>query len=214
MFPKIKQRLKRYFFTGLLVLLPAAVSIKVFLWLLMHVDNVLKPVLQDLLGEYFFGIGIAIIVLLTMAVGLFAQNYIGKRLVWLVGAIFDKMPFIRTIYSVVRQLIEPFSSEEGNSFRQVVLIEYPMKGRYAIGFIANEHVGNAGEVELSTVFLPSNHLHLGYMVIMPRNEIILMNMTVEEALKIIVSCGIVVPSMFQLHTEEKNPQERHPVELT
>lgn len=192
MLATIKKRLRAYFLTGLVVLLPAVVSIRVFVWLLTYFDDMLRPVLSDVLGEYFFGFGIAMIILLVMLVGMFAQNYVGKRLVRLIESLFDRLPFIRTIYSVVRQLIEPFSSESGNSFRQVVMIEYPMPRRYAVGFIANETAGTAGGEPLVTVFLPSNHLHLGYLVVMPAQDVIPLDISVEDALKLVVSCGIVV----------------------
>jgi uncharacterized membrane protein len=186
----------------LLVLLPLIVSVKVFLWLLSFVDNILKPVLQDIFGEYFFGIGICLIVVLTMIVGVLAQNYLGKKVVALIERIFDRVPFIRTVYSVVRQLVEPFSSETGTSFRQVVLIEYPMKGRFAVGFIANQNVGSDANGKLITVFLPTNHLHLGYLVVMPEHEVIPVDLTVEEALKIVVSCGIVIPKTLDIRREQ------------
>jgi uncharacterized membrane protein len=198
MLHRIKLHFKRYFLTGLFVLLPVVVSLKVFVWLVTYVDDLLKPLLRDVLGEYFFGIGIAIIIVLLFVVGMFAQNYIGKRLVRLVELIFDRLPFIRTIYSVVRQLIEPFYSEKGNSFRQVVLIEYPMEKRYSLGFIANEDAGTVDGEKLVTVFLPSNHLHLGYLVIMPAKDAIPVDIGVEDALKTIVSCGIVIPGKFEL----------------
>jgi len=192
MFPKIRKRLRASFLTGLVVVVPAVVSIEVFYWFLKHIDEILKPFLIDVLEHYFFGIGICLMLAIVMFVGMMAQNYLGKKLVGLVQGIFDRLPFIRTIYSVVRQLIEPFSAERGTSFRQAVMVEYPMKGRYAIGFIANEQAGNLDGETLVTVFLPSNHLHLGYLVVMPVNEVILLDYSVEEALKLIVSCGIVV----------------------
>jgi uncharacterized membrane protein len=133
-------------------------------------------------------------------VGLLAQNYLGRRLVRLVELIFDRLPFIRTVYSVVRQLIEPFSSEGGKSFRQVVMIEYPMKGRFAIGFVANENAGKMRQNSLVTVFLPSNHLHLGYLVVMPAKDVISLDYSVEEALKMVVSCGIVIPRKLDIKT--------------
>jgi uncharacterized membrane protein len=198
MFHKMKLNFKRYFLTGLFVLLPVVVSLKVFVWLLTYIDNLIKPLFQRIFGEYTFGIGIGIILVLLLAVGMFAQNYIGKRLVRLVEVIFDRLPFIRTIHSVVRQLIEPFYSEKGNSFRQVVLIEYPMEKRYALGFIANEDAGRLDGERLVTVFLPSNHLHLGYLVLMPAKDAIPVDIGVEDALKTIVSCGIVIPGKFDL----------------
>jgi len=197
-FHKIKLHFKRYFLTGLFVLLPVAVSIKVFLWLVTYIDNILKPLFQHIFGEYVFGIGIAIILVMLVLVGMFAENYIGKRLVRLVGFVFDRLPFIRTIYSVVRQLIEPFYSEKGNSFRQVVLIQYPMEGRYSLGFIANEDAGTVDGEQMVTVFLPSNHLHLGYLVIMPAKDAIPVDIGVEDALKTIVSCGIVIPAKWDI----------------
>ncbi len=198
MIHKVKLHFKRYFLTGLFVLLPVVVSLKVFLWLVTYIDNLLKPVFQHVFGEYFFGIGIGIIIVLLLVVGMFAENYIGKRLVRLVALMFDRLPFIRTIYSVVRQLIEPFYSEQGNSFRQVVMVEYPMEKRYALGFIANEDAGSMDGERLVTVFLPSNHLHLGYLVIMPAKDAILVDIGVEDALKTIVSCGIVIPGKFEI----------------
>ena len=197
-FHRIKLHFKRYFLTGLFVLLPVVVSLKVFLWLVTYIDNLIKPTFQRIFGEYTFGIGIGIILVLVFVVGMFAQNYIGKRLVRLVDLIFDRLPFIRTIHSVVRQLIEPFYSEKGNSFRQVVLVEYPMEKRYALGFIANEDAGSVDGERLVTVFLPSNHLHLGYLVVMPAKDAIPVDIGVEDALKTIVSCGIVIPAKFDM----------------
>jgi uncharacterized membrane protein len=205
MLSTLKKRLKSYFLTGLVVLLPVVVSIEVFIWLLTYIDDILKPLLEDIMGKYFFGIGIVLIVTLVMLVGMLARNYVGKKLVGLVERIVDRLPFIRTVHSVVRQLIEPFSSESGKSFRQVVMIEYPMPGRYAIGFIANENVGSNDDGTLVTVFLPSNHLHLGYLVVMPAGDVIRLDLGVEEALKMIVSCGIVVPG--QIDIREKKPVE-------
>jgi uncharacterized membrane protein len=197
MFHKIRQHIRSYFLTGLVVLLPVGVSIKLMLWLLKYVDNVFRPLLEDILGEYFFGFGICLILVLIMVSGIMAQNYVGKKLVKLVAATFDRLPFIRTVYSVVRQLIEPFSSEKGNSFRQVVMIEYPMKGRFAIGFIANENVGAYQGEKLVTIFIPTNHLHLGYLVVMHESELVPLDLSVEEALKTVVSCGIVVPKAIE-----------------
>ena len=206
MFATIKKQIKAYFLAGLAVILPAAVTIKVLLWMLTKLDNVLKPLLVDVFGEYFFGIGIAIIILLVMAVGVLAKNYVGKRLVRLVERCFDTLPFVRTVYSVVRQLIEPFSSEQGHSFRQVVLIEYPMKGRFAIGFVAHEHVGTLDGEELITVFIPSNHLHLGYLVVTSAKDIVHLDISIEEALKVIVSCGIVVPNPMDIREMKQIPR--------
>jgi uncharacterized membrane protein len=205
---RIRQRVKTSFFAGLLILLPAVVSIKVFLWLLTYVDNFLRPLLEEFVGPYFFGVGIVLIVGVTLIVGLLAQNYLGRRLVRLVEMIFDRLPFIRTVYSVVRQLIEPFSSEGGRSFRQVVMVEYPMKGRYAIGFVANENAGQKGKDSFVTVFLPSNHLHLGYLVVMPAKDVIPLDYSVEEALKMIVSCGIVIPRKLDIKTAPGGIEKR------
>ena len=198
MFKKFKLRIKAYFLTGLFVLVPLVVSVKVFLWFLTFVDDLLKPLLEDIFGDYFFGVGIVLCVGLTFVVGVIAQNYLGKKLVRVVDAIFNRLPFIRTIHSVVRQLIEPFSSESGRSFRQVVLVEYPLERRFSLGFVANEHIGTKDGENLVTVFIPSNHLHLGYLVIMPQKDVIPLGLSVEETLKMIVSCGIVVPNTFEI----------------
>lgn len=190
--PSLKKRYKSYFLTGLLVLLPVVVSLEIVRWLLTYLDDILRPYLEDFFGEYIFGVGIVLILLLVVGAGMFAQNYLGRKVVRFIERVFDRLPVIRTVYSVVRQLIEPFSSESGKSFRQAVMVEYPMKDRYSVGFIANEQAGRLGDQDLVTVFVPSNHLHLGYLVIMPARDIIPIDMGVEEVLKLVVSCGIVV----------------------
>jgi uncharacterized membrane protein len=193
MFHKFKQRLRTYFLTGFIVIVPVIVSIKVLVWLMTSIDGVLRPFLEDVFKEYIFGFGIILMLVIVMMVGVLAQNYFGKKLVRLVAAIFDRVPFIRTIYSVVRQLIELLSSEKGNAFKHVVMVEYPMKGRFAIGLIANEHAGSRHGENLVTVFLPTNHLYLGFMAIIPESEVVRLDLSVEEALKTVASCGIVLP---------------------
>lgn len=195
---KFKQRFRRWFFTGLLVLLPAIVSIEVLWWLLKFVDDMLKPFFKNVTGWSFFGIGIALLFVIIMFVGMLAQNYLGRKLVDFVQKIFDHLPFVRTVYSVVRQLIEPFSSESGNSFRQVVLFEYPMKDRYSVGLIANAHAGTVNGENMVTIFMPSNHLHLGYLAFVPEKDVIPIDLSIEEALKIVVSCGIVLPKACEI----------------
>ena len=203
----VRRRMRAYFLTGLVVLLPAIVSVKIFVWFLTSVDDVLKPLLERVLGRYFFGIGICLSIIIVLVVGMVAKNYFGKKLVRLVERIFDRLPFIRTIYSVVRQLIEPFSSESGKTFSQVVMVEYPMKGRYALGFLANEHVGTHEGDNLVTVFLPTNHLYLGFPVVVPERDVARLDLTVEEAVKTIMSCGIVIPKMLDLRTMKPDGAE-------
>jgi uncharacterized membrane protein len=198
-----QQKFKSLFFTGVFVLLPVIVTAEVFWWLLVKLDSFLKPMLLKVIGDYHFGIGIALMLLVVMAVGFLAQFYIGKRIVRLIDFIFERVPLIRTIHSVVRQLLEPFSSDQGRSFRQVVLVEYPMKERYALGFIANEDAGEIDGQHMVTVFVPTNHLHLGNLLIMPEDQVVRLDLSVEETLKIVVSCGIVVPKTLVVHEGEQ-----------
>ena len=207
MFHKIRLRLRAWFFTGLAVLLPAVISIKVLWWVLGALDNLLRPVLEDILREYFFGIGILLTLALVTVVGMLTQNYLGRKLVRLVEGIFDRLPFVRTIYSVVRQILELFSSEKGNSFRKVVLVEYPMEGRFAIGLVANEEFGYRNGEKLITVFVPTNHLYLGALMVVPEGKVTMLDIGVEEALKIIVSCGIVVPKTLDIGTRKLGAEE-------
>ncbi len=199
MFKTIGRKLKSYLVTGMLVLLPVIVSVEVFVWFLRFLDNILRPVLARFMGQYVFGVGIVLMVVVLILVGLGTRNYLGRKLVGLVEAVFDRLPFIRVVYSAVRQLLEPFNTEKGYSLKQVVLVEYPMKDRYSLGFLAKEDAGFAGDRKLVSVFIPTNHLHLGYLVILPESDVVKVDMSVEDALKMAVSCGIVISK--PLHIE-------------
>lgn len=200
----MKQKLRKYFVTGFIVLVPLTVSIKVFIWAVAFMDNILKPVAQKYLEEYYvFGIGIVLLLMVTFGVGVVAQNYFGRKLVDTVERMFDRLPFIRVVYSACKQLLEPFSTDRGYSLQQVVLIEYPMKDRYCIGFLANDDAGMRREEKLVSVFIPSNHLHLGYLVVMPERDVTRLDLSVEEALKMTVSCGIVISKPF--HVDLNDP---------
>ncbi|MDX9974875.1 MAG: DUF502 domain-containing protein [FCB group bacterium] len=199
----MRQKLRKYFVTGFIVLVPLTVSVKVFVWAVAFMDNILKPAAQKYLGEgYVFGIGIVLLLIITFCVGVVAQNYFGRKLVDLVERLFDRLPFIRVVYSACKQLLEPFSNDRGYSLQQVVLIEYPMKDRYCVGFLANDDAGMRGEEKLVSVFIPSNHLHLGYLVVMPERDVTRLDMSVEEALKMTVSCGIVISKPFRVEPDE------------
>lgn len=195
---KVTQSLRKYFITGALVSLPLVVTVYVLWFAFSFLDNALGRLVSLALGRSVPGAGMVLTVLLLLSVGMFATNVVGRRLIGLGERIVLTIPLVRTIYHSVKQVIEAFSLQ-GNrgSFRRVVLVEYPRRGVYAVGFVTNEDV-EAVEVgdgkRLLAVFVPTTpNPTSGFVLFVPRGDVIPVDMTVEQAFKGIISGGILMP---------------------
>ena len=140
-----------------------------------------------------------VLVILLFITGVFAANFVGNRVVALWESLLSKIPLVRSVYKAVKQSMEVICSPSGQSFRQVVMIEYPRKGVYSLGFVTNNE--NAFEEsamknsKMLTVFLPTTpNPTSGFLLFLPEDEVTLMDMPVDEALKAIISLGTVVPA--------------------
>jgi uncharacterized membrane protein len=218
-------RLRRYLVAGLLVWVPFGVTILVFRLLLGFMDRFLfwlpaeyRP--DQLIGHQIPGLSsilaaiLALIVLLVT--GIFAANFIGKQLVAWYEALLARIPFVRSVYGAVKNFTEVVFSETDNSFKRVLLVQYPRLGVYSLGFQTSE---NAREVQartgetILTVFVPTTpNPTSGFIVFLPREEVIELEMSVEDALKMIVSLGVVVPKWHPAYPADATPSADPPAE--
>jgi uncharacterized membrane protein len=194
-------RIKRYFGTGLLITLPAFLTVYFLFIIFNFIDGIWGKVINYYLKKYFGfsipGLGIILGLITVIIVGFVATNFIGKRFFELLERWFLKFPFIRQIYPAARQIVDSFISKESPAFKKVVLVEYPSKGMWAIGFITNDSFKEANEKtgeELLHVFVATTPSPLtGFLILVPKKAVKVLDMSVEDGVKLIVSGGIVKP---------------------
>lgn len=201
----MRQYIRRIFITGLLASIPLAVTLALLSWVFAKLDRI-SPLLTKALiamglplppGYRIPGLGLVVTIILVLAIGLFTTTFIGRRIVEWAERLFNKIPFVRTIYGGVKQVVESIASQRATTFRQVVMVEYPRKGVYSLGFVTCSSVGevqDADERHLINVFIPTTpNPTSGMLIIVPQEDIINLSMTVEEGIKLIMSGGILAP---------------------
>lgn len=195
-------KIRKYFFTGLVVLLPITLTIYLFVLLINFSDSQLAKYLP---AEWVYyvdkipGLSILIAITVIVIIGFFATNFLGKKIFEFFEKFFFKLPFFRQVYPAIKEMaMFLFSQERGATFKQVVLVEYPRKGIYAFGFLTNNSsakICDKVNQELYNVFLPSAPGPLtGYVIVVPKKEIIFTDISIEDAFKFIVSGGVVNPA--------------------
>lgn len=195
-------RLRRYFVAGLLVWLPIGVTVLVFKVLLDLMDELLFFVPEAYQPETLFGfrvpgVGAVLALIVLFATGVLVANLIGRQLLRLSESLLARIPLVRSVYSAVKTFSSVLLSS-GKSFRKVLLLEYPRKGVWRLGFQTSDE---AHEVKAATgrdivaVFVPNSaNAAGGFLVFVPREEVIELKMSVEDALKMVVSLGVVMPA--------------------
>jgi uncharacterized membrane protein len=196
------KRLRRYLVAGILFWLPLAVTILVIRFLLQLMDEILRFVPQKYLPETWLGfpipgLGLVLTALVLLLTGLLAANIVGRSAVKLWESVLVRIPIVRTIYTAVKKFSEVVFSDSGQSFKKVLLIEYPRKGLYSLAF---QTASQLQEVQAKTaedvicVFLPTTpNPTSGFIFLVPRNDVIELDMSVDDAVKMIMSLGVVVP---------------------
>ena len=198
----MKKGLRTYLVTGLLVWVPLGITVFLIGFMVDFVDRALlflppqyRP--DQLLGFNIPGIGLVLVVLILFVTGLLTANFMGRRLVKLWETLLQKIPLVRSIYSAAKSFAEVLLTDSTDSFKEVLLIEYPRKGLYSLCFQTST---NLGEVQHRTgedvicVFVPTTpNPTSGVMIIVPRKDVVRLDMEIEEAVKMVVSLGVVVP---------------------
>ncbi len=187
-------RFRNYFITGIVVLIPIGITLYLTVFLVSISSNLLPNELNPnhYLPYYIPGVEIFISVIIITFIGWLSLSFIGKRLLSLINIILKKIPLLRTIYSALGQMTETFAKTEKDK-NNVVIVEYPRKGTWAVGFATKENVGEISEKtkqNLINVFVPTTpNPTSGFLLMFQKNEVIFLDMTFEEASKFIVSAG-------------------------
>jgi uncharacterized membrane protein len=211
------KKLRDVAIAGLVVTVPIAVTIWIFVWLFNEIDKILKPLISRYFGTalngHTTGIGFAIIVALVLIVGLIATNVIGKRIVRWGESLISKIPISRTLYEGIRQMMQSYSEKDKTGFLQVVMVEYPRKGVHTLAFVTNEYTNEHGK-KMVSLFIPNSPNPMsGFLHIFDDSEVVRTRLTIEEGLKMVVSAGRVSPKdvgdkIFQVKPESEQLNSR------
>jgi uncharacterized membrane protein len=188
---QVGKKVRRQFGAGILIIVPIGAAILILVWLFVTIDNILQPVTESLLGYKIPGLGLGITVVLIYLTGVIATNVVGKRLIGYGESLLARVPLFRYLYTGIKQILESFATSHEGGFLQVVLVEFPKKGMRVIGFVTSESYVKSGE-KLLSVFIPTSpNPTSGYLEIVKENDVIRTDISIDDALKMVVSAGKV-----------------------
>ena len=203
--PRRFAALRASFLTGIVVIAPVALTVWLVWAIMGWVDSVVLPLVpynlrpEKYIGINLRGVGVIIFLIFTIVVGWIAKGLIGKSMISFAESLVERMPVVRTIYSGVKQIAETVFAQSERSFEKACLIQYPRKGIWAIGFIsttAKGEVANRADTsgDLMSIFLPTTpNPTSGFLLFLPKEDVIELEMSVEEAAKLVISAGLVYP---------------------
>jgi len=211
----IKKTLKHLWtkiFAGILVILPLGITFLVLQFVFNMLDNILGPMMPEV-KVYLFnrnfllpGLGILGFFLLLYLIGMIATNVMGRKLVSWGDRFFTNIPVVKNIYSSSKQLTDAFSTARKGSFRQAVFVEFPQGGNFVLGFVTNELTDLDQQTKV-TVFVPTAFIPpQGFLLFLPKEKILPSHMTIEEAIKSIMSVGIVTPHTISVPISGTKPE--------
>ena len=216
-------RLRGYFLTGLIIVGPVAITVYVVWWFINLVDAWVKPIIpKAYLPETYLpfsvpGVGLIVGIFGLMVIGALTANLFGRTIVAYGEMMLDRMPVVRGVYRLLKQIFTTVFSKSGSSFKRVGVIEFPRKGLYALVFVSGDppdevkhKIGN-GEA-LMTVFMPNApNPTTGFVVFMPAKDVILLDMSIEDGAKMVVSAGLVAPQQDALKKLAEQAKAKKPV---
>ncbi|NRB18602.1 MAG: DUF502 domain-containing protein [Rhodobacteraceae bacterium] len=204
--PGLFARLRSSFLTGIVVIAPVGLTIWL-LWSVMGwVDSVVLPLVpatilpEKYIGINLRGIGLIIFLLFTIVIGWIAKGILGRSMISFAESLVERMPVVRTIYSGIKQISETVFAQSERSFEKACLIQYPRKGIWAIGFVSTEAKGEVYKQidpsgKLMSIFLPTTpNPTSGFLLFLPEEDVIELDMSVEDAAKLVISAGLVYPN--------------------
>jgi uncharacterized membrane protein len=196
---KILRHLRAKIFAGILVILPLGITFLILKFVFNTLDSILDPLIPDITISLFQrlyhlpGVGIIAFFLLLYLIGLITTNVLGRKLISWGDRLFTAIPVVKNIYTSSKQLTDAFSATRKGSFRQAVFVEFPQEGNYVLGFVTNELTDLEHQTKV-TVFVPTAFIPpQGFLLFLPKEKTLPSQLTVEEAIKAIMSVGIVTP---------------------
>jgi uncharacterized membrane protein len=194
-------RLKRYFFSGLLVSTPLLLTIYLVVWAVRIIDDMVRPLIPDSLAVtygYFPGYGLIVTLVGATLLGALMKGFLGRYFMKVSEGVLSRMPFVRGIYATIKQVSQAVLDKESSSFREVGLIEYPRAGIWTLCFITGTTKGEIQEKssqEVLNVFIPTTpNPTSGLLLFIPKKEVKILDMSVEAGIKMVVSAGVITPS--------------------
>ncbi len=205
---------RRYLLTGIAVLLPVAVTAWLLWSIFLFIDGIVGSVIEFITGYRIPGVGFAVTVAVVFLAGVLATNLVGRKLIDLWENILLRIPLVNSIYKVIKQIVETVGRKEEQVFRQVVLVEYPRRESWVIGFLVGEAqpdiFGRAGK-DLVKLFVPTvPNPTSGFLLVVPRKDIIPTTLSVEEGFKMVLSAGIVASNNKQAPVPDQGLQTASP----
>ena len=203
------KHLRNYFISGLLFWIPLALSVIVIKFSLEFINKLVPtkylPETLFNLNTDFPGSGIILMLLVVLITGVIVSNFLGRKLVALWERILNKIPGFRNVYNVLKKVSDTVFNSSTESFRKAFLIQYPSKGIWVIAFQSGDYKGEAESIigeEMINLFVPTTpNPTSGFFVMMPKKDVFELNMTVEEAFKIVISAGVVIPKSLNIKDE-------------
>jgi len=204
----LKDRVRGYFFAGLLIILPLGITVYVITAILKVMDRVLDILPPRLHPQTYIpfpvpGLGLILSLLVVILTGMVAKNYMGRRVVDFGEHLLSKIPLVRPVYGAIKQITKGVFGEPHGAFKRAVVVEFPRQGTYALGFVtgtaAAEIEGDAPK-NLVSIFIPTTpNPTSGFYLMVPEEETIPLSMSVEDAFKLLISVGIAAPENHRLH---------------
>ncbi len=197
-------RTRTNFFTGVVIVAPVMLTFYLIWWAIGVVDRLIVPWVPKIynpstyLGVDIAGFGVIVFLVFTAAIGALTKGLFGRQLLKFGENFVDRMPVVRSIYNALKQIAETVLSQSNNSFQHACLVEYPRKGIWAIAFVSTKTKGEVLEKsepeEMYSIFLPTTpNPTSGFLLFLPREDVVILDMTVEEAAKLVISAGLVTP---------------------
>ena len=184
---------RRHLTAGLLVLVPVVVTVAVVRFVFNLVDDASQPLAERLVGRVVPGLGLALTIVVIWLTGALSTNLIGKKFLELFGRLLENLPLVKTVYTASKQLVEALSPGGRRAFQRVVLVEFPQKGTFALGFVTGNGIGTLGTGTLSIYVPTALNPTSGFLIFAKESDILDPRLTVEEAIKLVVSGGVVRP---------------------
>ncbi len=211
--PGFWARLRSNFLTGLVFIAPIAVTIWFIWWAINAIDNLVRPIIpvswrpETYVDFHIPGVGVIFFLVVATLTGWLTKGIVGAQIKRFVFNFVNQFPIIRSIYNALRQIIETVFSQDGQNFQNAVMVEYPRKGIYAIGFLATRAKGEilekSGQDELLAIFIPTTpNPTSGFFLYFPRKDVKILDMSVEDAAKLVISSGLVEPEKLTLSKNE------------
>jgi uncharacterized membrane protein len=202
------QWLRNSFIAGFFVTVPLVISVVALVWIFQLIDGVMGPVYANWLGREVPGLGLVTTAVLVLVVGIVATNVIGKRVLQRAEGYLLRVPIFRTVYAPVKQLVVAFSPENEAGFKRVVLVDEPSRG-LVLGFLTKEFTLDRGQgpESLLAVYVPTNHLYLGDVLICPRERASFPDVTVEQGIRIFLTGGMALSSRVRASRADDRVKE-------